>query len=125
MRGRRPSICTWAICPFQPHRTNWRTLFGTVGEVTSAQVVTDRETGRSRGFGFVEMADEDARKAIDELTGTDARWPADHRQRGAPAQPAPRHATTATAATDRPQLVTAPVSAPCTSLAYLPSTPLV
>ena len=31
----------------------------------------DRETNRSRGFGFVEMADEDARKAIDELTGAD------------------------------------------------------
>jgi len=31
-------------------------LFGQYGQVTSAQVVTDRETGRSRGFGFVEMA---------------------------------------------------------------------
>ena len=39
--------------------------------VTSAQVITDRETGRSRGFGFVEMSDDDARKAIDELTGAD------------------------------------------------------
>jgi RNA recognition motif-containing protein len=32
------------------------TLFGQYGEVTSAQLVTDRETGRSRGFAFVEMA---------------------------------------------------------------------
>ena len=34
-----------------------RDLFGEYGTVTSASVVTDRETGRSRGFGFVEMAD--------------------------------------------------------------------
>lgn len=44
-------------------------LFAKVGTVTSAQVISDRETGRSRGFGFVEMADEEARRAIDELTG--------------------------------------------------------
>ncbi|MFM7151828.1 MAG: RNA recognition motif domain-containing protein [Gemmataceae bacterium] len=43
-------------------------LFGEFGEVSRAQVVTDRETGRSRGFGFVEMAnDAEAQKAIDEL----------------------------------------------------------
>ena len=57
--------------------------------VTSAQVITDRETGRSRGFGFVEMGDDDARKAIDELTGADHGWPVDHGQRGASARPAP------------------------------------
>jgi RNA recognition motif-containing protein len=40
------------------------------GEVTSAKVITDRETGKSRGFGFVEMSDETAsKKAIAELNG--------------------------------------------------------
>ena len=43
-------------------------LFEEYGQVTSAKVITDRETGRSRGFGFVEMAnDEEGQKAIDEL----------------------------------------------------------
>lgn len=38
----------------------------------SANVITDRESGRSRGFGFVEMSsDEEAKKAIDELNGKD------------------------------------------------------
>jgi RNA recognition motif-containing protein len=45
-------------------------FFETVGTVTSANVITDRETNRSRGFGFVEMSsDEEAKKAIDELNG--------------------------------------------------------
>lgn len=43
-----------------------RTFFEGFGEVTEARVITDRETGRSRGFGFVEMPDEAARKAIAE-----------------------------------------------------------
>jgi RNA recognition motif-containing protein len=44
--------------------------FRQIGETTSAQVITDRESGRSRGFGFVEMASgEDAQKAIRELDG--------------------------------------------------------
>jgi RNA recognition motif-containing protein len=43
-------------------------LFAEYGQVTSAKVITDRETGRSRGFGFVEMSNnEEAQKAIDEL----------------------------------------------------------
>lgn len=47
-----------------------RGFFAEYGEVTSAKVITDRETGRSRGFGFVEMSDDEAsRKAIAELDG--------------------------------------------------------
>ena len=47
-------------------------LFSEYGEVTSARVITDRETGRSRGFGFVEMPDDAAaQKAIDELNGAE------------------------------------------------------
>lgn len=45
-------------------------LFAEHGEVTSASVITDRDTGRSRGFGFVEMADaEAANAAISKLNG--------------------------------------------------------
>lgn len=47
-------------------------LFNQHGEVSSAQVITDRDTGRSRGFGFVEMgSSDDAEKAISALDGTD------------------------------------------------------
>ncbi len=43
-------------------------LFSQYGEVSSANIITDRETGRSRGFGFVEMPnDEEGQKAIDAL----------------------------------------------------------
>lgn len=45
-------------------------LFGAHGEVTSVAVITDRETGRAKGFGFVEFAhDEDAKSAIAALDG--------------------------------------------------------
>jgi RNA recognition motif-containing protein len=44
-------------------------LFTPFGNVESAQVVMDRDTGRSRGFGFVEMATEHARAAIAKLNG--------------------------------------------------------
>ena len=47
-----------------------RGFFTPYGEVTSAKIINDRETGRSRGFGFVEMSDDEAsRKAIAELDG--------------------------------------------------------
>ena len=46
-------------------------FFTPYGEVTSAKIINDRETGRSRGFGFVEMSDDTAsQKAIAELDGT-------------------------------------------------------
>lgn len=45
-----------------------REFFTPYGEVTSAKIITDRESGRSRGFGFVEMSDDAAsKKAIAEL----------------------------------------------------------
>ncbi|MEQ8789678.1 MAG: RNA-binding protein [Pirellulaceae bacterium] len=47
-------------------------LFSGFGTVASAQVISDRETGRSKGFGFVEMSsDDEAQAAIDGLNGTE------------------------------------------------------
>lgn len=46
-------------------------LFQQVGEVESATIITDRDTGRSKGFGFVEMSDEDAEKVIAQFNGTE------------------------------------------------------
>lgn len=46
-------------------------LFTQYGEISSAKVITDKFTGRSKGYGFVEMNDEEAgNKAIEELNGT-------------------------------------------------------
>ena len=44
-------------------------LFNQVGPVDSVSIITDRDTGRSKGFGFVAMSDDDATKAISELSG--------------------------------------------------------
>ena len=55
--------------PWSADEAALRELFATVGEVQSVAVISDRETGRSRGFGFIEMNDGDADKAISELNG--------------------------------------------------------
>ncbi len=49
-----------------------REAFGAFGEVTSANVISDRDSGRSKGFAFVEMSDDSsAREAIEKLNGTE------------------------------------------------------
>ena len=58
--------------PFSSTSDDLERLFSEHGQVDSASVIMDRDTGRSRGFGFVEMANNDeARKAIQELDGHD------------------------------------------------------
>jgi len=56
---------------YQMTEDSLRDVFAAIGEVLSAKIVTDSATGQSRGFGFVEMAnDDDASKAITSLNGT-------------------------------------------------------
>ena len=57
--------------PWRMTSADLEELFAQHGEVRSANVVMDRETGRSRGFGFVEMGDDGARSAIEELNETE------------------------------------------------------
>lgn len=58
--------------PFATTDNELREMFGKFGEVESARIVTDRETGRSRGFAFVEMAQREAGdQAIEQLNGRD------------------------------------------------------
>ena len=58
--------------PFAAGETELQELFSAVGAVASIHVVTDRATGRPRGFAFVEMGtDDDAQKAISELDQTE------------------------------------------------------
>ena len=57
---------------FQTTSEDLQALFAQAGTVESATVVEDRDTGRSRGFGFVEMASkEEGEKAIEQFNGTD------------------------------------------------------
>src|SRR5262249_37730440 len=56
--------------PFSTTQTDLEQLFGQYGTVTKAQVITDRETGRSRGFGFVEMCS-GAEEAINALNNAE------------------------------------------------------
>jgi cold-inducible RNA-binding protein len=57
--------------PFSATEAEVSEVFAQYGEVVSCSLPKDRETGRPRGFGFVEMADEDAKKAIQALDGKD------------------------------------------------------
>ena len=57
--------------PFQTTEDDLDSMFGQIGSVESVRIITDRDTGRSRGFGFVEMGDEDADKAIEQLNGNE------------------------------------------------------
>ena len=57
--------------PYQTTEQDLIDLFEQAGHVIEASVITDRDTGRSKGFGFVEMSDEQAaRSAIEQLNGT-------------------------------------------------------
>lgn len=58
--------------PFNASEGDLRALFAEYGSVDSASVITDRETGRSRGFGFVELSDSGAgATAIEKLDGSE------------------------------------------------------
>lgn len=58
--------------PFSTTDDELRNAFSAHGDVSSAQVIQDRETGRSRGFGFVEMPNAgEADSAIEAMNGTD------------------------------------------------------
>lgn len=57
--------------PWSTDDRGLRVLFETFGTVSDAKVITDRETSKSRGFGFVEMDENDAMEAINQLNGQD------------------------------------------------------
>ena len=58
--------------PYNVTSDDLEDLFGKIGEVVSSNIITDRITGQSRGFGFVEMNDDSsARQAISTLNGAD------------------------------------------------------
>jgi cold-inducible RNA-binding protein len=56
---------------FQTTETDLTEMFAQVGAVESVSIITDRDTGRSKGFGFVAMDDGDAEKAIAQFNGTE------------------------------------------------------
>lgn len=67
-------------------------LFASYGEIASARVIKDRQSGRSKGYGFVEMEDEEAaKKAIEELNGAEVKGRAIVVSEARPKSDAPRH----------------------------------
>jgi cold-inducible RNA-binding protein len=57
--------------PFRTTEEDLAGLFSQIGAVESVSIIVDRETGRSKGFGFVSMSAEDADKAIEHFNGYD------------------------------------------------------
>lgn len=58
--------------PFSMTSSDLKDLFSRAGNVEEATVIVNRQTGRSKGFGFVEMSsEEEAQKAIEQLNGTE------------------------------------------------------
>jgi len=57
--------------PWSATEEQIQNLFAEYGNVISVKLVTDRDTGRARGFGFVEMEADDARKAVSALDGAE------------------------------------------------------
>lgn len=57
--------------PYSTTEDELKELFSKYGEVESAIIIFDREQNRSKGFGFVELDDDSAQKAIDELNGNE------------------------------------------------------
>jgi RNA recognition motif-containing protein len=57
--------------PWSATEADLKDLFASYGTVQSAAIITDRDSGRSRGFGFIEMDEADAERAIAELNGKD------------------------------------------------------
>jgi cold-inducible RNA-binding protein len=56
---------------YQTTENDLTNLFEQVGQVESVNIITDRDTGRSKGFGFVEMGNDDADKAIAQFNGAE------------------------------------------------------
>ncbi|MGE4317445.1 MAG: RNA recognition motif domain-containing protein [Deferribacterales bacterium] len=58
--------------PYKATEEELKDMFGSFGDVSSVRIITDHESGRSKGFAFVEMAnDEQAKAAIEELNGVE------------------------------------------------------
>ena len=76
--------------PWSATQEGVESLFSPYGEVLSVKLVSDRETGRARGFGFVEMEDADAINAIAALDGKEFDGRALRINKAEPKKPAPR-----------------------------------
>jgi len=71
--------------PYRLSEEELKELFDQAGNVVSVRIITDSRTGRSKGFGFVEMeSEEEAKKAIEQLDGSDVQGRA---MKVAPARP--------------------------------------